>query len=308
MQLSRKRLEELESFFVFVYRGDGDARLLADLKNLVAMALSALKPEAREKEYIDAREFSASTGLCLNADCLRCSPVMYGGKRETGNFRCGQTRPDPPADARPVERSIVGWMLNGHFYRVQQRDDAGFGDLYPGQTPVYERREKQEPANRFGLYMRTDYARPDGPGYDSKDERHSDRRQAEARAGERELVDELESAMRSSSHTWNGICTLIQRAIAALQDNQRGDLPCCGKWATCRRPCTPRGVKEGHSAGFGEARAAAVEPLRMCCTAIEMVIRSRPESKDGNPPLNASLKAVIDSGRDALQKLQPAKG
>lgn len=65
---------------------------------------------------------------------------------------------------------------------------------------------------------------------------------------------------------------------------------------------------EGHAAGFAEARELVVEPLRVCCDAIVMIIRTRPESKDGNPPLNASLKAVIDAGRDALEKLQPAKG
>ena len=31
----------------------------------------------------------------------------------------------------------VGWICHGRIYRVKQRDDAGFGDYYPDQYPVY---------------------------------------------------------------------------------------------------------------------------------------------------------------------------
>lgn len=64
------------------------------------------------------------------------------------------------------------------------------------------------------------------------------------------LADELESAMKNSSHTWLDVNRLYQRAttiLRAMAQAERGDVPCCGRWDECRKPCTPRGHREGYA-------------------------------------------------------------
>ena len=39
----------------------------------------------------------------------------------------------------PKKREPYGWLSKeGKFYKVKQRDDAGFGDFYPDQIPLYK--------------------------------------------------------------------------------------------------------------------------------------------------------------------------
>ena len=41
--------------------------------------------------------------------------------------------------AKYKEAKPLWWELDGKLYKVQQRDDCGFGDYYPNQIPLYAR-------------------------------------------------------------------------------------------------------------------------------------------------------------------------
>lgn len=43
---------------------------------------------------------------------------------------------DEPIQNIPRPGTLMGWLLDGNFYRVKQRDDCGFGEYYPNQVPL----------------------------------------------------------------------------------------------------------------------------------------------------------------------------